>query len=82
MPDKVQRLFVCLGIFNQDIYNQVRLTMLLSKVSRLLVVPALSAHGNCRVQVKLEIPRGLDELFQLLDVLELSIAVEQQRGVI
>ena len=76
MPDKVQRLFVCLGVFNQDIHNQVRLAMLLSQVGRLFIVPALSAHGNGRVQVKLEIPGGLDELFQLLNVLELRVAVE------
>ncbi len=56
--------------------------MLLGQVCRLLIVATLSTHGYGRVQVKLEVSRRLDELLQLVDILELCIAIEEKGGVV
>lgn len=56
--------------------------MLLSKVCGLFVVPPLPTHGNRSVEIKLEVARRLDELFELGDILELCVAVEEEGGVI
>jgi hypothetical protein len=56
--------------------------MLLGKVCRLFIITALPAHGDCGIKIKLEVTRGLDELFQLVDILELGIAVEEEGGVV
>lgn len=56
--------------------------MLLSEIRRLLVIAALPTHRDCRVQIKLQVSRRLDERLELLNVLQLSIAVEQKCRVI
>jgi hypothetical protein len=56
--------------------------VLLGKVCSLLVVSALSAHCNCCIKIKLEVARRLDELFKLVDVFELCIAVEEKGCVV
>lgn len=56
--------------------------MLLGKVCRLFIIATLPAHGDCRIKIKLEVTRGLDKRFQLVDILELGIAVEEEGGMI
>lgn len=56
--------------------------MLLGKVCRLFIITALPAHGDCGIKIKLEVTRGLDELFKFVDILELSIAVEEESGMV
>ncbi len=58
------------------------LPVFLGEVCSLLIVAPLSAHGYGRVQVKLEVSWRFDELFQLVDVLELCVAIEQKGGVV
>lgn len=82
MPDEVKRIVKSLGILNKDINDEIVLAMLLGQICSLIVVSSLPAHGDGRIQIKLEISGGLDEFLQLVHVLELGIAVQQQRGMI
>ncbi len=58
------------------------LAMLRSKVSRLLIVASLSTHGDGCIEVKFEIARRFDELFKLLDVFQLCIAIQKESGMV
>jgi hypothetical protein len=58
------------------------LLMFTCKEGGLVVVATLPAHGNGRVEVELQITRRANEFFELLDILELGVAVEQKRCVI
>ena len=82
MPDEVKRIVKGLGILNKDVNDKVVLTMFLGKICGLVVVAALPAHGDGRIQIELEVSRGLDELLQLVHILQLGIAVQQQSGMI
>jgi hypothetical protein len=82
MPDEAKSIAVVLGVLNHNIYNQVTLAVLHRQICSLLIVTALPAHGDCSIRVELEITLRLDELFELLDILEFCVAVEQQRGVV
>ena len=56
--------------------------MLPRKESGLIIVSSLAAHRYGSVEIELQIIRRLDKLFQLIHILELGIAVEQQCCVI
>lgn len=56
--------------------------MLFGKVCCLFIITALPTHGDCGIKIKLEVAGGLDELFQLVDILELGIAVEEEGGMV
>jgi hypothetical protein len=56
--------------------------VLLGKVRSLLIVSALATHGNCRIEVELQVTRRLDKLFKLVDIFELRITVKKKGGVI
>ena len=47
------------------------------KKRSLVVISTLPAHHNRSVEIKLQVAWLLDELLQLIDVLQLGIAVEQ-----
>lgn len=82
MPDKVERIIKGLGILNKDVNNKLVLTVLLGKICSLVVVSSLPAHGDGCVKIELEVSGRLDEFLQLVHVLELGIAVQQQGGMI
>jgi hypothetical protein len=77
-PDEAQCLAVLFGILDNNVDDKFNLTMLLGKIRGLLVVATLPAHGDGCLQIEFEIARRLDELFQLIDILELCIAVKKQ----
>lgn len=51
--------------------------MLCSKICSLVIVAALSTHGDGGIEIKLEIARRLDELLKFTYVFELCITVEE-----
>jgi hypothetical protein len=57
-------------------------SVLPSKECRLVKVPSLAAHGDGSVQVELEITGRFNELFQLVDILQLCIAIEEEGRVV
>jgi hypothetical protein len=71
-----------LRVLDENINHKLGFAMLLSQVRRLLKVSSLPTHGDGGVEVKLEVAGRLDELFELLDVFELGIAVQQEGRVI
>jgi hypothetical protein len=81
-PYEVKCLGVILRVFNKDINDELSLSVLLSKVSSLVVITTLTTHDNGRLEVKLEITRRFDKLFQLLHILQLGVAVQQQCGMV
>ena len=81
-PNEVQRFIVVLRVFDQDVDYKVILAVFRCQISSLLVVSTLTAHRNRGVKVELQIPGRLDELFQLIDILQLGIAVQEQSRVI
>lgn len=46
------------------------------------MVASLSAHGDCCIEVELEIIGRLDEVLQFFNILELGITVEEKGRVI
>lgn len=58
------------------------LVVLACKKRSLIVVTALTAHGDCGLEIELEISRRLNKLFQLVDIFQLSIAIQQQGCVV
>lgn len=56
--------------------------MFCRKISGLLEVSSLAAHGNCRLEVKFELSGSLYERVKLCGIFQFRIAVEQKRGVI
>ena len=56
-PDVLKRLLVHLGVFYQYVYYQFMLIVLSSKIGCLIVITALSTHGDCGVQIELEVTR-------------------------
>lgn len=50
--------------------------MLLGEIRSLFIIATLSTHGNRGIQVKFEISRRRNELFQLFFVFQLGVAVQ------
>jgi hypothetical protein len=49
--------------------------MLGSKICCLLVVSALTAHGNRSIKIKFEVTRRFDKFLKLINVLELGVTI-------
>lgn len=71
-----------LTILNKNIDNHLCFAMPLCEIGGLFKVPPLATHGNGGIEIKLEISRRLDKLFQFVNVLKLGIAVEEQGRVV
>lgn len=82
MPDEIQSIMVLLRVLDQNIDDEVVLAMLLREIRCLVVIATLPAHGDRRVQVKLQVSGRLDKLLKLVDVLEFGITVQQQGRVV
>jgi len=52
--------------------------MFASKISSLIIVTSLTTHGNGCFKIEFEIARRFDELFELVHILELGIAVQEE----
>ena len=74
--DIFQGLAVLFRILNQYVHNNLMLAVLSSQVRRLVIIPALPAHRNRRIEIKLEISWRLDEFLQLINILQLGVAVQ------
>lgn len=81
-PDILHGFRVVLGIFNQNIHNHIVLAMFCGEISGLLIITALAAHSDGRLEIKLELPRGLDERVQLASIFKFCITVQEQCCVI
>jgi hypothetical protein len=56
--------------------------MFCGKIGCLFIVTTLPTHGYRSVQIKFKITRRLDKFFKLINVFELCIAVQKERGMI
>ena len=52
--------------------------MFSSQVRSLIIVTTLATHGDSSIKIELQVTRRLDELFELLDVLQFCVAIQQQ----
>lgn len=61
-PDVFHSLCVLLRVLNQYVNNHVVFAVLCSQICGLLIVAALTAHGNSCFQVELQFTGSFDEL--------------------